>query len=200
MTNSFFALISRMRHIKRWGLMRNSYQENIQEHSHMTAVIAHALAVIRRDVLGRSADPAAAAAAALFHDAPEIITGDLPTPVKYLNAEISGAYKAVEKAAGEKLLEMLPPELRPEYGRLLDCRDEDTLSLVKAADKLSAYIKCVEEIRAGNSEFRSAEQQIREALEQLPMPEVKYFIKNFMPSFGMTLDELTKQQEGTVVR
>jgi 5'-deoxynucleotidase len=190
MTNSFFALISRMRHIKRWGLMRNSYQENIQEHSHMTAVIAHALAVIRRDVLGRSADPAAAAAAALFHDAPEIITGDLPTPVKYLNAEISGAYKAVEKAAGEKLLEMLPPELRPEYGRLLDCRDEDTLSLVKAADKLSAYIKCVEELKAGNEEFRRASEQSLKKLEAMEMPEVNYFLENFMPAFMLTLDEI----------
>lgn len=193
MSNSFFALISRMRYIKRWGLMRNSYQENIQEHSHMTAVIAHALAVIRRDVFSQPADPDRAAAVALFHDAPEIITGDMPTPVKYLNDEISGAYRSVERAAGDKLLDMLPEQLRGAYGQLIACEDEELLGLVKAADKLSAYIKCVEEIRAGNSEFRSAEEQIRAVLESMPMPEVKYFIKNFMSSFGMTLDELTKQ-------
>lgn len=192
MKGNFFAMISRMRNIRRWCLMRNSYDENIQEHSHMTAVLAHALAVIRRDVFGGSADPDKCASAALFHDASEIITGDLPTPVKYLNPEITGSYKAVERAAEAKLLEMLPDELQPAYKSVLSCEDGEVEAIVKAADKLSAYIKCVEELKAGNGEFRSAEEQIRNTLEASPLPEVKYFMENFMPAFGMTLDELTK--------
>lgn len=192
MKGNFFAMISRMRNIRRWCLMRNSYDENIQEHSHMTAVLAHALAVIRRDVFGGSADPDKCAAAALFHDASEIITGDLPTPVKYLNPEITGSYKAVERAAEAKLLEMLPEELQGAYKPVLSCDDSEVEAIVKAADKLSAYIKCVEELKAGNGEFRSAEEQIRNTLENSAMPEVKYFMEHFMPAFGMTLDELTK--------
>lgn len=191
MTGSFFALISRMRHIRRWGLMRNSIEENIQEHSHMTAVLAHALALIRRDIFGLEADPERAATAALYHDASEIMTGDMPTPVKYFNGNISGAYKEVEKTAVGQLLNLLPKELQGSYSELLDCQDETTRALVKAADKLSAYIKCVEELRAGNNEFSSAEKQIRAVLEASPLPEVKYFMEHFMASFGMTLDELT---------
>ncbi len=191
MTGSFFALISRMRNIRRWGLMRNSVDENIQEHSHMTAVLAHALALIRRDVFGLEAEPERAAAVALYHDASEIITGDMPTPVKYLNGSIAGAYKEVERAAMEKLLGLLPEELRASYGDALCCRDESINAIVKAADKLSAYIKCVEELRAGNNEFKSAEKQLRALLEASPLPEVRYFMERFMPSFGMTLDELT---------
>lgn len=192
MKGNFFAMISRMRNIRRWCLMRNSYDENIQEHSHMTAVLAHALAVIRRDVFGGSADPEKCATAALFHDASEIITGDLPTPVKYLNPEITGSYKAVERAAEAKLLEMLPEELQGAYKPVLSCDDPEVESIVKAADKISAYIKCVEELKAGNGEFRSAEEQIRNTLENSDMPEVKYFMEHFMPAFGMTLDELTR--------
>lgn len=192
MKGNFFAMISRMRNIRRWCLMRNSYDENIQEHSHMTAVLAHALAVIRRDVFGGSADPEKCATAALFHDASEIITGDLPTPVKYLNPEITGSYKAVERAAEAKLLEMLPDELQSAYKPVLSCEDREVEELVKAADKLSAYIKCVEELKAGNGEFRSAEEQIRNTLENSSIPEVKYFMEHFMPAFGMTLDELTR--------
>ncbi|MBR6522062.1 MAG: 5'-deoxynucleotidase [Oscillospiraceae bacterium] len=192
MKGNFFAMISRMRNIRRWCLMRNSYDENIQEHSHMTAVLAHALAVIRRDVFGGSADPDKCASVALFHDASEIITGDLPTPVKYLNPEITGSYKAVERAAEAKLLEMLPEELQGAYKPVLSCEDPEVEIIVKAADKISAYIKCVEELKAGNGEFRSAEAQIRSALENSPLPEVKYFMEHFMPAFGMTLDELTK--------
>ena len=192
MKGNFFAMISRMRNIRRWCLMRNSYDENIQEHSHMTAVLAHALAVIRRDVYGGSADPDKCASVALFHDASEIITGDLPTPVKYLNPEITSSYKDVERAAGEKLLEMLTDELKKAYKPVLNCEDGETEEIVKAADKISAYIKCVEELKAGNGEFRSAEEQIRRYLEASPLPEVKYFMEHFMPAFGMTLDELTK--------
>ena len=187
-------MLSRMRNIRRWCLMRNSYDENVQEHSHMVAVLAHALAVIRRDVFGKEAEPEKCAAAALFHDASEIITGDMPTPVKYLNSDITGSYKHVERLAEEKLLGMLPDELRGAYAEAMNPQDESIRQIVKAADKLSAYIKCVEELRAGNGEFRSAEGQIREALEASSLPEVRYFLKNFMPAFGMTLDELTRQE------
>ena len=192
MENAFFALAARMRNIRRWGLMRNSFEENLLEHSQMTAVLAHALAVIRRDVFGRAADPEGAAAAALFHDMSEIITGDLPTPVKYLNEDIRRSYKAVERRAEAQLITLLPEEMRPAYGELLQGGSGETRELVKAADKLSAYIKCIEELRAGNEEFRSAEKQLRETLEASRLPEVPYFMERFLPSFGMTLDELTQ--------
>ncbi len=192
MQNSgFFALISRMRYIGRWGLMRGSYNENVQEHSHMVAVIAHALAVVRRDVFGGDIDPNAAAAAALFHDVSEILTGDLPTPVKYYNPEIMSAYKKVEEVAERKLLGMLPANIRASYEPLFESGlSAELRSVVKAADKLAAYIKCVEELKAGNKEFLLAEKQTKEAIEKIDLPEVKYFMENFMPAFGLTLDEL----------
>lgn len=191
MSHNFFALISRMRYIGRWGLMRNTFQENIQEHSHMVAVLAHALAVIRRDVFGGTADPGQAAVLALYHDAPEILTGDLPTPIKYYSPEIRDAYKEVEAVSARKLLALLPEELRPAYAPLLDEDPKAELhKLVKAADKLSAYIKCVEELKAGNSEFRQAAEQTRAALMASPLPEVTYFMEHFMPGFSLTLDEL----------
>ena len=191
MSHNFFALISRMRYIGRWGLMRNTFQENIQEHSHMVAVLAHALAVIRRDVLGREADPGLAAAAALYHDAPEILTGDLPTPIKYYSPDIREAYRQVEQVAADKLLAMLPDELRPAFQPLVrEEYDPDTQALVKAADKLSAYLKCVEELKAGNGEFRQAAEQTLEALKGYGLPEVDYFVERFLPAFGLTLDEL----------
>lgn len=187
----FFAYLSRMRYIQRWGLMRNTFLENIQEHSHMVAVLAHALAVIRRDVFGGSIDPGQAAIAALFHDAPEILTGDLPTPVKYFNPEIRASYRRVEDVSAQKLLTMLPEALRPAYAPwLFEDYDPDLHALVKAADKLSAYVKCVEELKAGNAEFRAAAEQTRKALEESPLPEVAYFIEQFLPSFSLTLDEL----------
>lgn len=191
MENAFFALAARMRNIRRWGLMRNSFEENLLEHSQMTAVLAHALAVIRRDVFGLDADPDGAAAAALFHDMSEIITGDMPTPVKYLNEDIRRSYKAVESQAEAQLLQLLPGEMRPAYVELLRGGSGETHDLVKAADKLAAYIKCIEELRAGNEEFRSAEGQIRTALEASELPEIAYFMEHFLPAFGMTLDELT---------
>ena len=188
--DNFFALIARMKNIGRWALMRSVTPENVQEHSHMVAVLAHALAVIRRDVFGLPCDPDAAAAAALFHDAAEILTGDLPTPIKYNNPEIMTAYRQVEAAAAEKLLDMLPEALRPAYEPLLVETDPETRALVKAADKLAAYIKCIEERRAGNDEFLLAEQKSLETLRGYGLPEVNYFLENFIPAFDRTLDEL----------
>ena len=188
--DSFFALIARMKNISRWALMRSVMPENVQEHSHMVAVLAHALAVIRRDVFGQPCDPDAAAAAALFHDAGEILTGDLPTPIKYRNPEIMTAYRQVEAEASEKLLAMLPGELRAAYAPLLAEPEPALKSLVKAADKLAAYIKCIEERRAGNDEFLRAEQRSLETLRGYNMAEVDYFLEKFIPAFEQTLDEL----------
>ena len=183
-----------MRYINRWGLMRNTFQENIQEHSHMVAVLSHALAVIRRDVFGREADPGLAAMAALYHDAPEILTGDLPTPIKYYDPEIRDAYKKVEEFSAGKLLAMLPDQLRPAFSPLLrEDYDADTKALVKAADKLSAHIKCLEELKAGNREFQQAARQTLEALKSYNLPEVDYFLEHFLPAFGMTLDEMGRE-------
>ncbi len=191
MSYNFFAYLSRMRYISRWSLMRNALDENIQEHSHMVAVLAHALGVIRRDVFGVDCDPEEYAAAALYHDCSEILTGDLPTPIKYHSAEIPEAYSQIDKLACDKLLATLPQELRGAFGEVMTgekaarCRD-----LVKAADKLSAYIKCIEERKAGNDEFLSAEKQTRAILEESALPEVRYFLDNFIPAFELTLDEL----------
>jgi len=190
MKNSFFALISRMRYIGRWGLMRNSLPENVQEHSHMVAVIAHALAVIRRDIYGGEIDPNVVSTVALYHDASEIFTGDLPTPVKYLNPHISKAYKQVEDAATEKLLALLPQKLQASYTPLLTSVCEDVHQLIKAADRLSAYIKCHEELRAGNNEFRSASVEILRSIKANPLPETRYFLEHFIPAFDLSLDEL----------
>lgn len=186
----FFALISRMRYIGRWGLMRNTFRENIQEHSHMVAVLAHALAVIRRDVFGGDADPGLAAAAALYHDAPEILTGDLPTPIKYYNPDLRSAYQTVEDAAARQLLDLLPTELREDYVPLLAGTDPELAAVVKAADKLDAYLKCVKELKAGNTEFRKAREQTYAALMQNPLPALQHFLLHFLPSFELTLDEL----------
>lgn len=188
MSYNFFAYISRMKYIGRWSLMRNSLPENIQEHSHMVAVIAHALGVIRRDVFNTPCDPEKCATAALYHDCSEILTGDLPTPIKYYNDEIQDAYKKVERLACDKLVETLPEEMRNAFRPALV--EEDYHDIVKAADKISAYIKCIEERRAGNDEFISAEKQTRQKLEASPLPEVKYFLDNFIPAFEKTLDEL----------
>jgi 5'-deoxynucleotidase len=193
MESGFFALMARGRYIRRWGLMRSTNEESISEHAYMTALLAHALAVIRRDVFGGEADPDRCATVALFHDASEIITGDLPTPVKYANPEILDAYKKIEGLASERLGALLPEELRPAYEEVLGEGEGEggVRELVKAADKLAAYIKCVEELEAGNGEFRSAAKQTRAALDRLALPEIDYFIKTFMPAFGMTLDEIT---------
>lgn len=190
MKSHFFAYLSRMRFIQRWALMRNTAPENVQEHSHQAAVLAHALAVIRREKFGGSIDPGLAAAAALYHDASEILTGDMPTPIKYGNSAIQNAYKEVEAVAERKLLTMLPQELQGAYAPVLTEVDPEVERLVKAADKLSAYIKCVEELKAGNAEFREAAAQTRKALEGFGLPEVEYFLETFLESFSLTLDEL----------
>lgn len=191
MGHPFFALISRMRYIGRWGLMRNSFQENIQEHSHMVAVLAHGLAVIARDIYGKDVDPGEVTIFALYHDAPEILTGDLPTPVKYLNPDIRDAYKEVEQVSARRLTAMLPEELRATYAPILA---EETApyvhELVKVADRLSAYIKCVEELKTGNREFQKASEQCLKDLEKCELPEVKYFMEQFLPDFSLTLDDI----------
>lgn len=188
---SFYAYLSRMRYISRWGLMRNSCPENIQEHSHMVAVLAHALALIAREVYGnKSISPEVCATAALFHDAGEIITGDMPTPVKYFSPEIRSAYQQVEDVAEDQLLSMLPETLRGCYEPYIRESDPEVRRFVKAADKLSAHIKCLEELKASNHEFILAARQTRQALDEMDMPEVRYFIENFLDSFTLTLDEL----------
>ena len=191
MNENFFAYLSRMRYIGRWSLMRNALPENIQEHSHMVAVLAHALGVIRRDIFHVPCRPEEAATVALFHDSSEILTGDLPTPIKYHSNEIRSAYRQIEDIACQKLLETLPAELRASYEPLLTGEKQAEMhDLVKAADKLSAYIKCIEERKTGNDEFLSAEKQTRAILEASELPEVKYFLDKFIPAFELTLDEL----------
>lgn len=190
MKSHFFAYISRMRFIQRWALMRNTAPENVQEHSHQVAVLAHALAVIRNECFGGHVDAGAVAVAALYHDAGEIFTGDMPTPIKYMNPAIRTAYKDVEAHAARRLLDMVPPALQGAYAPVLEERDSETAALVKAADKLSAYIKCLEELKAGNGEFRQAAEQTRAALESYGLPEVQYFMDTFLDSFSLTLDQL----------
>jgi 5'-deoxynucleotidase len=193
--NGFFAMMTRMRNITRWGLMRNNITENLTEHSYDTAVTAHALAVIGKEKFGKDIDPGQIAAVALFHDASEIITGDLPTPVKYNNPAIRSAYKSIEQAAADSLLQMLPGELRPSYKILFDFETDDPelYRYVKAADKISAYIKCVEELRGGNDEFRRAAIQTREAIAKMAMPEADYYMEQFAPAFSLSLDELQEE-------
>ena len=191
MAHNIFPMTARMRYIARWGLMRNTMQENIQEHSHMVAVLAHALAVIQNQYFGGSVDPGRVAVAALYHDASEILTGDLPTPIKYYNPDIRDAYREVEQFSAHKLLHMLPEALRPSFAPLLrEGYDPGLRTLVKAADKLSAHIKCVEELKAGNAEFKQAAEQTLEALQGYGLPERDYFLEHFLPAFGLTLDEL----------
>lgn len=191
MANEFYALMGRMRYITRWGLMRNTFSENIQEHSHQVAVLAHALALIRRDILHLpTPEPDRCAVAALYHDASEILTGDLPTPIKYYNVEIKDAYKQVEHIAGNRLLEMLPPELRPSYEHLVLEDDKELEPIVKGADKLSAYIKCVEEQKAGNTEFDSAAAVTMQALRDMHREEMDWFLDNCLEPFTRTLDQL----------
>jgi 5'-deoxynucleotidase len=187
-----FAYLSRMKFIKRWGLMHTTYPENIQEHSLRVALIAHALAIIRNRFYGGAVDPARVAVLALYHDAGEVLIGDLPAPVKHFNPEIKRAYGDIETSARRRLLAMVPDALREDYRPLLLPEETDPAhrTLVQAADKLCAYAKCLEETAAGNPEFAKAEKALRSAVEAIALPEVRYFMEVFMPSFRLTLDEL----------
>lgn len=186
----FSAMLARMKYISRWGLMRSSRTESLCEHTADTALLAHTLALISVSIYGTQVRCETVCVAALYHDASEILTGDMPTPIKYDNPAIRNAYKDVEAVAEGKLLHMLPPELQGVYGPILTQSDPEVRQVVKAADKLSAYIKCVEELKAGNNEFRQAAGQTRKALEGYELPEVTYFLETFMDSFSLTLDEL----------
>lgn len=193
MANEFYAFLGRMRYITRWGLMRNTFSENLQEHSHQVAILAHALALIRREILHLPGpDPEQCAVAALYHDAAEILTGDLPTPIKYYSPELRQAYRTVEDAAGEKLLSMLPPALRESYRDYVLEQNEAVNPIVKAADKLAAYIKCLEELKAGNQEFSTASAQTLAALEWAQREEVAWFLENCLEPFTRNLDQLEK--------
>ncbi len=193
MDNQFFSMLSRMKLINRWGLMRNTMNENISEHSINVAIIAHALAVIRNTYFDGKINAERAALLGIYHDAAEIITGDLPTPVKYFNPELRTAYKQVEEQAAAKLLSMLPRGLQETYASLLTPSEEDyeIWTLVKAADKISALIKCVEERVTGNRDFIKAERAALKAVKDMGIMEADYFIEAFMPSFEKTIDEQT---------
>ena len=187
----FFAFLNRMKYIRRWSLMRSVREENIMEHSQQVSVIAHALALINNKILGGNADVNKVVLLAQYHEVGEVITGDLPTPIKYFNPEIKNAYKDLEKDASEKLLDMLPETLKEEYREFI-LPNEQTYEykLVKAADRLSAYLKCVEEVKAGNSEFKKAKASIGSELKKSQLKEVEYYLKEFAPAFDLTLDEL----------
>lgn len=194
MSYNFFAMINRMKYIDRWALMRNADTENICEHSHQVAVISHALALIGNKKFDKNHNAERICLLALYHDATEVITGDMPTPVKYFNDDIKTAYKNIEKTASERLLDMLPQEFKEDYEPFFSKQEGDLelWKLVKAADKLSALIKCIEETRAGNKEFEKALVSQRKLIDEIDLPEVEYFTKNFLPSFELTLDEHTK--------
>ena len=186
----FFAYLSRMKFIKRWGLMHNTYSENVQEHSLRVAQIAHALALIRNRRFEGSVNPERVVVLALYHDAGEVLTGDLPSPIKYFNPDIQKAYHAIEDSAAERLIGMVPDELATDYRDVLVPDDDEHVHIVKAADKLCAYIKCLEETAAGNKEFSQAEQSLKKTVDAIDLPEVGYFMETFVPSFKLTLDEL----------
>ena len=192
MKGNFFAFISRMKYINRWALMRNTNYETLSQHSFEVASLAHALAVIGNRRLGKNYDTARAALLGLYHDAPEIITGDMPTPVKYHSGEMREAFATVERYAGERLLSMLPEDMQPDFRSLLqeDSADAELHKLVKAADKLSAYIKCVEERKAGNSEFKEAEKTTKATLKKLGCPEAEIFTAEFLRAYELPLDKL----------
>ena len=188
MSSHYYAMLSRMKNINRWGLMRNTRNENLSEHSLEVAYIAHCLALIGKKRLHKEVCPEKAAVAAMFHDTSEIITGDMPTPIKYYNPEIKEAYKKIEAVAESQLIDMLPKDLREDFIEIYN-PDEQTAAYVKAADKISALIKCIEEVKMGNLEFKDAEASTRKTLEKIDMPELKIFIEEFIDSFCLTLDQ-----------
>ena len=188
MQNHFYAMMSRMKNIYRWGLMRNVRQENLSEHSLEVAQIAHALAIINRVRFGGNADPNFTAISAMYHDTSEIITGDMPTPIKYYNNEIKAVYKQIEATAEEQLTDMLPEDFKGEFKAIYN-PDTLTKRLIKAADKISALIKCIEELNMGNREFETAKESISKAIENMACPEAEVFLCEFIPSFTLSLDE-----------
>jgi len=191
--NSFFAMMSRMKYIDRWALMRNARQENLSEHSLEVSMIAHALAVIGNTCLGKNLNAEKAAVLGMYHDATEIITGDMPTPVKYYNAQIKNTYKDIEQKASRTLLDMLPAQMQEAYQGIFEKQEEDAYlwRLVKAADKLSAYIKCIEEEQAGNREFIRAKEMALNHIQKMELKETELFLEYFIDSYGRNLDELT---------
>ncbi len=191
MAYSFFAMLSRMKNIRRWALMRNTRSENICEHSHEVAVIAHALALITNRHYGGNVDAQKCVMLAVYHDVPEILTGDMPTPVKYYNPAIREAYRQVEQSACDKLIEMLPADLQAEYDALIRPQDADSeeMRLVKAADKISALIKCIEETSQGNREFVSARRATEEAIRKMDIPAANEFLEQYIPAYELTLDD-----------
>ena len=193
MKKHFFAVISRMKYINRWGLMRNTRYETLSEHSFEVAVTAHAIATIKNDVFGGQVNADRAAVLALYHDAPEILTGDMPTPVKYYNEKTKKAYDEVERTSVNRLLDMLPEELKNSYETVLVKTEEDAYlwRIVKAADTINALIKCIEEEKSGNREFAGAKKGIEKKVRAIDLPEVKYYVEHFLPSFALTLDEHT---------
>ena len=191
MAYNFYAFLDRMKYIRRWALMRSSQEENIMEHSQQVAMFAHALAVIDTDVFKNSPDILKTVLFALYHESSEVMTGDLPTPIKYYNPAIRGAYRQIEDCATDKLLSMLPEELQGGIAPYVKSDgDSYEYKLVKAADKLSAYVKCLEELKAGNAEFKKAKESIERELKEKKMPCIDYFMEKFIPGFSLTLDEM----------
>ena len=191
MRHDFYAYMDRMKYIKRWQLMRSTREENIMEHTQSVTLLAHALATIHNDIYGGNADVLKTVLYAMYHETSEVMTGDLPTPIKYYNSSIHGAYKELEKRACEKIVGMLPKEMQDGIAPYVNADEESVeYKLVKAADRLAAYIKCLEEIRLGNTEFTKAKKSIEEDLHSRQMPEVEYFFEKFVPSFELSLDEL----------
>ena len=188
----FYAMISRMKYINRWGLMNNTRSENISEHSQQVAVIAHCLVLIHNKRFGGKLDPERAALLAVYHDSTEIITGDMPTPIKYFNPEIKKAYKEIEDVAAERLIAMLPEDFREDYRKAIKMtgeKDSELAPFVKAADRFSALIKCIEELRMGNEEFKKAKESIEASIRAMNLPEADFFEREFLPSFYLALDE-----------
>ncbi len=195
MSHAFFACLSRLRLISRWSLMRNTQPENDAEHSLQVAMIAHGIAVMGRDRYGRDTDPEHVLSLAVYHDATEVMTGDLPTPVKYHSEELRDAYKRLESISAQRLLKLLPEEMRDAFSPYLRPEAGYDRDVVRAADRISAYIKCLEELRAGNREFEYAAENIRESIDKIDLPEVRDFLAEFLPAFDMTLDELNHPTE-----
>lgn len=190
MSYNFFAFMNRMKYIKRWSLMRSVQNENIMEHSEQVAMIAHALAVIGNIYFNKNYDVNRIGMIACYHETSEVITGDLPTPIKYFNPEINTAYKSLENLAENRLLDMLPNKMREVYSNLIQNVNEEEYKIMKGADKIAAYIKCIEELKAGNSEFKKAHDTILKNINENELEEVKYFMDNFIEGFRLTLDEL----------